>query len=205
MGAGEGRGARDKAWVSEQGGDAWVPPNTVGCGGVPVHSAVAGCGMPGLLPAPSLGQFGGAAAVGGAPPPSSRGLEPPRSDGSRCGQEQLQARGGLQPPPLSHPVLGESHPECRSGALGCPQAAAPPCTPRGSGAEPGHLLPLIAQRKIHVAAGQRCQPRIPQVLASPRDRVLLGHPLGSPLLLPPPPRMRMPSGWAMSCGSRALC
>lgn len=36
------------------------------------------------------------------------------------------------------------------------------------------------------------------------DRALPWHLLGSPLL-PPPLRMRMPSGWATSHGSRALC
>lgn len=164
----------------------------MGCLGAPEHGAW--CGVPGLPPAPSLGQFGGAAALGGAPPPCSRGPEPPRSDGSRCGHQQLQAWGGLQPF-LSHPVLGESCPKRRRGG---PEIPPPhPCTPRGSRTVVPHCTEQNtrgcgADVPAHIPPGAGITQGIPW---GP-----LGDPLGTPLL-PPPPRMRMPWGWPCPVGA----
>lgn len=130
--------------VWEQG---WVPPAPRGAG----------------LQVRDASTLRGAIGAGvAAPPPSLEQWPESRWVTLRPGA----AWGGRQPPPLSHPSLGES----RSRALGCPRAAVPPTrTPRGSRAEPGYLLPLVARRKIHVVVGQRCQP---EVLALPRDPAL---------------------------------
>lgn len=186
-----GVGVRGGKGCKEQGGGVrvWGISAGTGCLGATEHCAW--CGVPGLLPAPSLGQFGGAAAPGGAPPPYGRGPEPPRSDGSRCGHQQLQARGGLQLF-LSHPILGESRPErWRGGPEILPP---PPCTPRGSRT----LVP-------HCTNTRGCGVDVPAP-NPPGAGITQGipwAPLGHPS--PSSSSTEDEDGSGLSCGSGAFC